>query len=106
LTQPDAPFEEPWQAQLFALTLAMNEAGHFSWSEWAAVFGPRVQKASAERYWSIWAEALVVLLEKRGVTTREGVEALREKWQIAAEHTPHGEPIVLSTATYVYLTPD
>ena len=106
MTQPDAPFEEPWQAQLFALTLAMNEAGHFSWPEWATVFGPRVQKASAERYWSIWAEALVVLLEKQGVATKEGVEALREKWQIAAEHTPHGEPIVLSAATDGHLISD
>jgi hypothetical protein len=30
----DAPtFNEPWEAQAFALTLQLHEAGHFTWRE-------------------------------------------------------------------------
>ena len=28
-------FREPWEAQAFAMTLALHERGLFSWSEWA-----------------------------------------------------------------------
>lgn len=94
----DAPFDEPWQAQLFALTVALNEAGHFSWSDWADVFGPRVQHQEASDYWQIWSEALIALLEARGIAGARDVIALTQRWQEAARATPHGQPIELRTA--------
>ena len=97
MNAPDAPFDEPWQAQLFALTVALNEAGHFTWPEWAAVFGPRVQSVEAEAYWQVWSEALVFILEDRGIADGEEVMALTELWHAAARATPHGQPIELST---------
>ncbi|WP_212769980.1 nitrile hydratase accessory protein [Thalassovita mangrovi] len=98
MNAPDAPFEEPWQAQLFAFTVALNEAGHFTWSEWTAVFGPRVQGAEADVYWNIWFEALVEMLETAGIARADEVQALTERWQAAARATPHGMPILLSAA--------
>jgi nitrile hydratase accessory protein len=98
LTRPDAPFDAPWQAQLFALTVALNEAGHFSWAEWAEVFGPRVREAEATVYWQIWSEALVQLLEDKGAADAAEVHALARRWQAAARATPHGQPIVLHAA--------
>ena len=35
---PDPVFAEPWHAQLVALTVQLNEDGHFSWPDWAARF--------------------------------------------------------------------
>ena len=29
-------FREPWEAQAFAMTLALYERGLFTWTEWAA----------------------------------------------------------------------
>jgi len=29
-------FREPWEAQAFAMTLALHERGLFTWGEWAA----------------------------------------------------------------------
>jgi len=29
-------FREPWEAQAFAMTLALHERGLFTWPEWAA----------------------------------------------------------------------
>lgn len=31
-------FDAPWQAEAFALAVALNEAGLLDWSEWAEVF--------------------------------------------------------------------
>ena len=32
----DGPvFNEPWEAQVFSLVLALHEKGQFSWDEWA-----------------------------------------------------------------------
>ncbi|MEM0936550.1 MAG: nitrile hydratase accessory protein [Pseudomonadota bacterium] len=76
MTTPEAPFEQPWHAQLFALTVALNDAGHFTWSEWAATFGPRVKHTEADAYWDIWSEALVALLEDRGLVGADDVRAL------------------------------
>ena len=36
--RPDVMFEQPWHAQLFATTVALNEAGRFSWVEWTDAF--------------------------------------------------------------------
>jgi nitrile hydratase accessory protein len=98
LTAPDAPFEEPWQAQLFALTVALNERGLFSWSEWTEVFGPRVSSAPTGEYWAVWSDALVALLEAREIAGPREIAALTARWQAAARATPHGQPITLDAA--------
>lgn len=98
MTEPDVPFDAPWQAQLFALTVALNEAGRFTWSEWTGVFGPRVREAGAEAYWEVWSEALIALLEAKGVAGTEEVAAIAARWQAAARATPHGRPITLDAA--------
>lgn len=95
---PEAPFEEPWQAQLFALTVAMNEAGHFTWSEWAATFGPMVQEAPATAYWHIWSDALIAMLDACRVAQADEIQAIAAQWQAAARATPHGQPIELAAA--------
>lgn len=95
MNPPEAPFDEPWQAQLFALTVALNEAGHFTWSDWTAVFGPLIQHADAGSYWNIWSDALIALLEQSGIADAQEVQTLTERWQAAARATPHGTPIEL-----------
>ena len=96
MNPPDAPFDSPWQAQLFALTVALNEAGHFAWTDWAAAFGPRVQAVETGRYWEAWSDALVALLEERGIAAGGEVRAMTERWQAAARAMPHGQPIELA----------
>ncbi|MCC5999621.1 MAG: nitrile hydratase accessory protein [Pararhodobacter sp.] len=98
--QPDSPFAEPWQARVFALTVAMNEAGHFAWTDWAAVFGRHLQgtRDGAGDYWRAWAAALEEMLTQAGIADDAGVAALAERWQAAAHATPHGQPINLENA--------
>ncbi len=96
----DAPvFAEPWQAETFALTLALHEKGLFSWGEWAEALSAEVKAPNAAAdgsdYYDRWLVALEKLLAAKGVTPESEVDALAAAWQRAAHATPHGQPIVL-----------
>ena len=92
----DGPvFAEPWEAQAFAMAVKLNEAGVFSWGEWAETLGAEI-KASPERpYYESWLAALERLVEAKGVMTAPERLARVEEWDRAAKATPHGRPIVL-----------
>ena len=99
----DGPvFREPWEAQAFAMTLALHERGLFSWSEWAAALAAEIKRAQAagdpdtgETYYSHWLAALEKLVADKGVATSETLHRYRDAWDHAADRTPHGSPIVL-----------
>ncbi|MEZ5750478.1 MAG: nitrile hydratase accessory protein [Paracoccaceae bacterium] len=96
MNTPEAPFDAPWQAQLFGLTVALSDAGQFSWSEWTLAFGATL-KTGAE-YWDAWLITLESLLASKGIAPPETVAALAERWQEAAHATPHGVAIRLENA--------
>lgn len=96
----DAPvFAEPWQAQVFAIAVALNERGLFEWSEWAAALSRERASPDAAQdggdYYAHWLAALETLLTEKEIATAETVEALTNSWQRAARATPHGQPIRL-----------
>ncbi|MCC7322139.1 MAG: nitrile hydratase accessory protein [Rubellimicrobium sp.] len=100
----DAPgqFDDPWQAQVFALTVALSEAGHFSWPDWTAAFGATLKRHGADReldggedYFNAWLETLEVLLDRTGLAERGAVLALKDAWAAAYLSTPHGQPVRL-----------
>jgi len=96
-------FREPWQAQAFAMALALHERGLFTWSEWAATLAEEIERAQAagdpdtgETYYRHWLAALERLAAQKGVTTPETLARYRDAWDHAAARTPHGEPIELT----------
>lgn len=95
---PEAPFEEPWQAQAFAMAVALNEAGVFAWADWAEALGRRRAEAAArgeDDYWACWLAALEDVVEAEAGIPREAVAETAAAWRRAAEATPHGTPITL-----------
>ncbi|MBL4666870.1 MAG: nitrile hydratase accessory protein [Sneathiella sp.] len=95
-------FDEPWQAQAFALTVQMSEAGHFSWSDWANTFGAEIARATKdgrgcgnEDYYLCWLKALETILAETGIASLELQKTRKEEWRQANEHTDHGKPIEL-----------
>ena len=95
---PDAPaFAAPWQAQAFALTVALHGAGLFTWPDWAAVFSEELKGSAMDGsdYHDRWLRALERLLQSRGLATPDEVTSLAEAWQRAAHATPHGQPVLL-----------
>ena len=99
----DGPvFREPWEAQAFAMTLALHERGLFTWVEWAAALAAEIKRAQAagdadtgETYYSHWLNALEKLVAEKGVTTEATLHRYRDAWDHARDRTPHGQPIEL-----------
>ncbi len=89
-------FAEPWQAQAFAMAVALSDRGLFSWAEWTQALGAEIARAPERDYYECWLEALERLLTEKRATTRGELAALAQAWHEAAEATPHGQPIVLS----------
>jgi len=95
-------FREPWEAQAFAMTLALHQRGLFSWSEWAAALAAQIRKAQAagdadlgDTYYRHWLLALEALVAARGASSAEELSRYRCAWSHAADRTPHGQPIDL-----------
>ncbi len=95
----DAVFAEPWQAEAFALTVALHERGVFSWREWAQALSAQTGRpdaaADGSDYYAHWLAALEALLAARGVAPALEVDAVAAAWERAAHATPHGAPIRL-----------
>ncbi|MBI1201712.1 MAG: nitrile hydratase accessory protein [Rhodopseudomonas sp.] len=99
----DGPvFREPWEAQAFAMTLALHERGVFTWPEWAAALASEIKRAQAagdpdtgETYYSHWLAALERIVADKGVTTEDTLHRYRDAWDRACDRTPHGQPIEL-----------
>jgi len=95
-------FKEPWEAQAFAMTLALYERGTFTWPEWAATLGDEIKRAQAvgdpdtgETYYHHWLNALERLVAEKGLSDRATLKRYHDAWDHAADRTPHGTPIVL-----------
>jgi nitrile hydratase accessory protein len=99
----DGPvFREPWEAQAFAMALALHARGLFSWNEWAAILAEEIKRAQAqgdpdtgETYYRHWLASLERLIAVKGVATSETLHRYRDAWDHATDRTPHGSPIEL-----------
>src|SRR5205823_1285796 len=95
-------FREPWEAQAFAMALALHERGLFTWPEWAATLSDEIKRAQAagdpdtgETYYHHWLNTLERLVAEKGVTTAQALARYHDAWDRSADRTPHGEPIEL-----------
>ena len=95
-------FREPWEAQAFAMTLALLERTLFTWPEWAATLGAEIKKAQAagdpdtgETYYHHWLAAQERIVAEKGITDAAALSRYYGAWDHAADRTPHGEPIEL-----------
>ncbi|HEY8011588.1 MAG TPA: nitrile hydratase accessory protein [Rudaea sp.] len=100
-------FREPWEAQAFAMTLALYERGLFTWPEWAAALSQEIKRAqgagdpdTGETYYSHWLAALEKIVAEKGVTTHDALHRYRDAWDHACDCTPHGQPIVLQPSDF------
>ena len=98
-------FNAPWEAQAFAMAVALHARGVFTWSEWASTLAgviaevaARGEPDSGEHYYSHWLTALERITVRAGLVADNELAARRGEWEEAAQRTPHGEPIELRAA--------
>jgi nitrile hydratase accessory protein len=103
---PEPTFQEPWQAQAFAMALKLHEAGYFSWAEWAERLSQEIQRAQAagdpdlgDTYYHHWLAALERIVDEKGLIGAAELARRNEDWAEAARTTPHGKPIELRPHT-------
>jgi nitrile hydratase accessory protein len=96
-------FREPWEAQAFAMAVALHERGAFTWTEWAAALAVEIKAAQAagdpdtgETYYRHWLAALEKLVATKALASNAELAVRRDQWDRAARATPHGQPIELA----------
>ena len=102
---PSGPvFREPWEAQAFALVVALHQAGHFTWPEWVAALSAEIRRAQAEgdpdgggTYYRHWLAALEKLVVSKALA--DGDDLRLRRIECAAnppgkhDHPARREPI-------------
>jgi nitrile hydratase accessory protein len=95
-------FREPWEAQAFALALALHERGLFTWPQFAAALAAAITAAQSagdadrgDTYYAHWLVALETLVAAKCAASPDELTQYRHAWLHAAARTPHGQPIDL-----------
>jgi nitrile hydratase accessory protein len=101
-------FREPWEAQAFALAVALHEHGLFGWDEWAALLGEEIKAAqragdpdTGVTYYHHWLAALERMVARKGIADDAVLARYHDAWTRAAGRTPHGTPIELTAADFL-----
>ncbi|MEO9651508.1 MAG: nitrile hydratase accessory protein [Roseobacter sp.] len=96
-------FTQPWHAQLFALTVHLNESGWMGWPDWADAFGATLKRHGLEKeldggddYFAAWLETLEQMIVSKGQAAKADLAQLKADWEGAYLRTPHGAPVHLS----------
>jgi nitrile hydratase accessory protein len=96
-------FGQPWHAEAFGTSLALSQAGLFSWAEWVEIFSREIRtnpqrgdEDSEAAYYRQWLAALEAILEKHATLTSAEIAEAAEHWRRSYLNTPHGKPIAFS----------
>lgn len=85
------------------MVVALQQAGLFTWGEWAIKLGAAITAAQAagdpdrgDSYYHHWLAALEAIVAEKGIAGPALLDRYRHAWAHAAERTPHGKPIALT----------
>ena len=97
-------FKSPWEAQAFAMAVTLHTRGAFTWPEWAAALAAELAAAVARgepddgtHYYEHWLAALEKLVAEKHLVAEDELQRRVAAWDAAAQATPHGKPIELSS---------
>lgn len=102
LTAEYRPFHKPWHAQIFALTVHLNEQGHFEWKDWSKTFSAALSSKGSKEliindddYYLIWLKTLEEFLGETVKLQSDEIIQYFQDWRAAFLNTPHGQPVKL-----------
>ena len=95
-------FREPWEAQVFAMAVYLNERGIFTWPEWTETLSRVIERAQAagdidfgDTYYRYWLLAFEALIAEKGLSSLSDLTTRKEEWRQAYLATQHGKPVKL-----------
>lgn len=95
-------FADPWEAQVFALAVALQERAIFTGAEWAQMLGTKILAAQArgdpdlgDTYYHHWLAALEEVAASRCGASCEELRRYQRAWARAAARCLHGQPVEL-----------
>jgi nitrile hydratase accessory protein len=98
-------FNEPWQAEAYALAQVLIETDRVSSSEWAKAFGAALRQSAdkgepddSETYYAALSETLQRVLVAEGRVQDLEIRQRIDDWRAAYHRTPHGKPVKLNEA--------
>lgn len=104
MSRREPVFSEPWHAQVFALTVHLNETGRLNWPDWAAALGETLKRHGlskeldgGDQYFAAWLETLEEVIVKKGIGDMDDLLTLKADWEHAYMSTPHGAPVRLNS---------
>jgi len=95
LLDDEPVFNEPWEAQAFAIVIDLHQKGAFTWDEWASALSSQIHGSEPGEYYQHWLRALEWLVAEKKLTSTDALLDRKAQWHEAAARTPHGEPIEL-----------
>lgn len=103
MSAPETPaFAEPWHAEAFAVAVALEQKGCFTWPEWTATFGAVLGEHGQAKpldggddYFLAWVTALERICTEKGLAEGPALADLKAGWEAAYLSTPHGQPVRL-----------
>ncbi len=91
-------FDEPWQAQAYAMSQVLIESGQITPGDWARTLGDAIKSKlangaedSSQTYFEAVTDALTTILKM----DEQEMERTVQEWRHAFETTPHGKPVSL-----------
>jgi nitrile hydratase accessory protein len=100
LPEREPPFQEPWQAQVLAAALGLQEVGVITATEWSDALGAAIKRAQAagdpddgDTYYLHVLDALERLMQEKGLVATQELSDRKAQWREAYLTTPHGEPV-------------
>ena len=97
-------FREPWEAQAFALVVALHQAGEFTWPEWVATISGHIKQAQAAgdpdlggSYYRHWLAALETITVTKRLASETELRVRRiecaANTQGSHQHPARREPV-------------
>ncbi len=96
LVDDEPVFNEPWEAQAFAIAVDLHQKGAFEWEEWATALSHEIHSGIERSYYQHWLCALEKIVAAKELASKAALQEREQKWHAAAAITPHGEPILLN----------
>lgn len=95
LVEDEPVFNEPWEAQAFAMVIALHKQSLFTWEEWAEALSSEIHSGVELSYYQHWLKAAEKLMMDKQVFSSHALQSREQEWHDAAARTPHGMPIEL-----------